>query len=206
MIFSGSKDKQFFTLLSSAASVISETAAEFARLAEQPDLAGELSPSIKALEKKGDEVTHQIISLLNRLFITPLEREDILSLAVRLDDVTDGLEAAAARIHLFKLRSRNPLFVEFAKVIQAQAVEIAAAVEKLENKNLQLIRQHAFKINDLENEGDQLLRRSLEELFDHEKDAVMIIKLKEIYETLESVTDRAEDVANALESVVMKNS
>lgn len=206
MLFSGSKDKQFFTLLTHAASIIKETAAEFTRLAEQPERAGELSPGIKTLEKKGDEVTHQIISLLNRLFITPLEREDILSLAVRLDDVTDGLEAAAARMDLFKLRSRNPFFVEFAKLIEAQAVEIAAAVEKLENKNLQSIRQHAMKINVLENDADQVLRRSLEELFDQEKDAIMIIKLKEIYETLESVTDRAEDVANALETVVMKNS
>lgn len=206
MMFSGSQDKQFYTLLTSAAHVLIETAAEFGRLAEQPDRAAELSPKIKALEKKGDDATHQIISLLNRLFITPLEREDILTLAVRLDDVTDGLEAAAARIHLFKLFSKNQFFVEFAKLIQAQGTQILAAIERLESKNLQLIRQNAMQINILENEGDQLLRRSLEDLFDNEKDPIMIIKLKEIYETLESVTDRAEDVANALETVVMKNS
>ncbi|HWI65336.1 MAG TPA: DUF47 family protein [Symbiobacteriaceae bacterium] len=206
MLFGGSKENQFFRLLSSAASVLSETAAQFGRLAEQPELVAELSPKIKALEKQGDDITHEIISLLNRLFITPLEREDILSLAVRLDDVTDGLEAAAARIHLFKLRTRNQFFVDFAKLIQAQAAEIVAATQRLESKNLQPIRQHAMQINVLENEADQLLRRSLEALFDEQSDAVMIIKLKEIYETLESVTDRAEDVANALESVVMKNS
>lgn len=206
MLFGGSKENQFFRLLSSAASVLSETAAQFGRLAEQPELVAELSPKIKALEKQGDDITHEIISLLNRLFITPLEREDILSLAVRLDDVTDGLEAAAARIHLFKLRTRNQFFVDFARLIQAQAAEIVAATQRLESKNLQPIRQHAMQINVLENEADQLLRRSLEALFDEQSDAVMIIKLKEIYETLESVTDRAEDVANALESVVMKNS
>jgi len=206
MMFSGSQDKQFYTLLMSAAKVLTETADEFARLAEQPDSVAERSPQIKVLEKQGDDVTHQIISLLNRLFITPLEREDIMTLAVRLDDVTDGLEAAAARIHLFKLRAHNQFFVEFAKLIQAQAVEIVAAVEKLEAKNLQQIRQNAMQINLLENEADEVLRRSLEDLFDNETNPVMIIKLKEIYETLESVTDRAEDVANALESVVMKNS
>ncbi|HWI50634.1 MAG TPA: DUF47 family protein [Symbiobacteriaceae bacterium] len=206
MMFSGSQDKQFYTLLMAAAKVLTETADEFARLAEQPDTVTERSPQIKVLEKQGDDITHQIISLLNRLFITPLEREDIMTLAVRLDDVTDGLEAAAARIHLFKLRERNQFFVDFAKLVQAQAVEIVAAVEKLEAKNLQQIRQNAMQINLLENEGDQLLRRSLEDLFDNEPNPVMIIKLKEIYETLESVTDRAEDVANALESVVMKNS
>ncbi len=206
MMFGGSKDKQFFTLLTSSARVLTETAAEFARLAEQPERTAELAVKIKALEKKGDDSTHEIISLLNRLFITPLEREDILTLAVRLDDVTDGLEAAAARIHLFKLNSRNRFFVEFGKLIAAQAAQILAATQRLEGKDLQQIRENTKQINLLENDGDELLRQSLEELFDNEKDAIMIIKLKEIYETLESVTDRAEDVANALESVVMKNS
>lgn len=206
MLFSGSKDKQFFSLLITAARNLAETAEEFNRLVEQPETVAQRSLQIKALEKKGDETTHEVYSLLNRLFITPLEREDILSLAVRLDDVTDGIEAAAARIQLYKLAGRNRFFADFAKLILAQAAEIVTAVERLDSKDLQIIRQNAVKINTLENEGDQLLRQSLEDLFDREKDPVMIIKLKEIYETLESVTDSAEDVANALESVVMKNS
>lgn len=206
MLFSGSKDKQFFSLLITAARNLAETAEEFNRLVEQPETVAQRSLQIKALEKKGDETTHEVYSLLNRLFITPLEREDILSLAVRLDDVTDGIEAAAARIQLYKLADSNRFFTDFAKLILAQAAEIVTAVERLDSKDLQVIRQNAVKINTLENEGDQLLRQSLEDLFDRENDPVMIIKLKEIYETLESVTDSAEDVANALESVVMKNS
>ncbi|HLN60611.1 MAG TPA: DUF47 family protein [Symbiobacteriaceae bacterium] len=206
MLLSGSKDKQFFALLISAAYNLAETAQEFGRLAEEPHTAAERSVQIKALEKKGDGVTHEVFGLLNKLFITPLEREDILMLAVRLDDVTDGLEAAAARIQLYKLTEHNPFFVQFAKVILAQVNQIVTAVERLDSKDLQVIRKNAMRINELENEADELLRRSLEDLFDRETNPVMIIKLKEIYETLESVTDSAEDVANALESVVMKNS
>lgn len=205
MFWRGTGDRQFFALLADSAQTIAEGAQEFSRITAEPERAGEYASRLKDLEKRGDRCTHDLIALLNRLFITPLDREDILTLAVKLDDVTDGLEAAAARIHLYRIRDRNPYLQEFARLIAAQAQEIVAAVQNLQEKKYDALRENAVRINELENQGDELLRRALEDLFEHETNPTTIIKLKEIYETLETVTDQAEDVANALETVVMRN-
>lgn len=206
MLFESAKDKQFFTLLLDAARNIAASTDEFTQMVTRLDRATEYAGKLKDLEKKGDGYTRELIALLNKLFITPLDREDILGLAVKLDDVIDALEAASARLRLYKITQSDRFLTGFADLIKRQAQQIVQALEKLQAKNLQGIRENAVQINLLENQGDDLLRESLEELFDREQNAVTIMKLKEIYETLESVTDKAEDVANALESVVMKNS
>lgn len=206
MLFESSKEKQFFVLLSNACQNVAESARVYVQMAEQMDQVGEYAVKLKSLEKTGDKFTHDIIALLNKLFSTPLDREDILTLAVKIDDVVDGLEAAAARMRLYKIQSTNRFLQGFAHLILSQAQEMVNALEKLQTKNLAGIRENTMQINVLENQGDDLLREALEDLFEHATDPVMIIKLKEIYETLETVTDRAEDVANVLEGVVMKNS
>ncbi len=205
MLLSGNKDRQFFSLLLDGAQNLSEAAQMFNQFAQNLNRAGEFAARLKDLEKRGDRYTHDLITLLNKLFVTPLDREDIMALAVKLDDVIDGMEAAAARLHLYKIAGEDRFIREFSVLIQSQAEEILLAMRRLQSKDLLKIRENAVQINVLENQGDDLLRESLAQLFEQEKDPIRIIKLKEIYETLESVTDRAEDVANALESVIMKN-
>jgi predicted phosphate transport protein (TIGR00153 family) len=206
MLFGGGKDKQFFALLNEAAQTISETAKVFDAMVQNLERSGEYAEKLYKLEKQGDRITHDVILLLNKLFITPLEREDILELAMQLDGVVDGIEAAAARLHLYKVKGSNHVLREFASVINQQAAELGTAMQRLAAKQLQPMRENTVRINELENQGDKILRDALEKLFEHETNPIQIIKLKEIYETLEEVTDRAEDVADVLESVIMKHS
>lgn len=205
MFLTGNKDRQFFSLLMDAAQNLAETARIFGQFAQNLTRAGEYAAQLKDLEKRGDRYTHDLITLLNKLFVTPVDREDILALAVKIDDVVDGLEACAARLHLYRIHEDNRFIREFARLVQSQADEIVLAMHRLQTKDLLKIRENAVQINVLENQGDDLLRQSLGDLFDQETDPIRVIKLKEIYETLETVTDRAEDVANGLESIVMKN-
>ncbi|BDG58923.1 DUF47 domain-containing protein [Caldinitratiruptor microaerophilus] len=205
MLFASHRDRQFFSLLRDAAQNLAESAQVFWDLSQATGRADEYAARLKDLEKRGDRYTHDLITLLNKLFVTPLDREDILRLAVVLDDVVDGLEAAASRIFIYRVDEDNRYIREFASLIMGQAEEVVQAVERLQTKDLLRIRENAVQINVLENQGDDLLREALANLLNHEQDPVRIIKLKEIFETLETVTDRAEDVANALESVVMKH-
>lgn len=188
-----------------AAQNLVESAQTFSQLSQDMSRSGEYAARLKDLEKRGDRYTHDLITLLNKLFVTPLDREDILRLAVVLDDVVDGLEAAASRVFIYRIDEDNRYIREFASLILNQAEEIVLAMHRLQGKELLRIRENAVQINVLENQGDDLLRESLANLLNYEHDPIRIIKLKEILEMLETVTDRAEDVANALESVVMKH-
>jgi hypothetical protein len=204
LLFGGSKDKQFFTLLQRAAQNSVEGARLFGKLVETADYAH--VTALKELETKGDNLTHEAISLLNKAFTTPIDREDILALAVRIDDVIDGLEAAGARMKLYKITEGDRFMREFARLIEAQVAQMVQALEAMSSKSIESARPHCVQINLLENEADTVLREALEQLFDNETDAIRIIKYKELYETLEEITDKAEDVANLVESVVMKHS
>ena len=161
---------------------------------------------IKILEDKGDEYTHTIIHALNKTFITPLEREDILGIALKLDDVVDGIEAIADRLELYKITRADDYMRLFAQMIVNSAEEIVTAMNLLAQKKMQQMERHIYRINELENEADQLLRECLMTLFEEHHDPIYIIKKKEIFEMLEGVTDACEDVANILEALIMRNS
>lgn len=161
---------------------------------------------IKILEDKGDELTHRIIHALNKTFITPLEREDILGIAVEMDNVVDGIEAVADRMELYKVHEADDYIRLFAQMIVNSADEIVAAINLLVQKKMQEMMRHIYRINELENEADQLLRECIMTLFQEYKDPIMIIKKKELYEMLEGVTDACEDLANILEALLMRNS
>lgn len=161
---------------------------------------------IKVLEDKGDELTHKIIHALNRTFITPLEREDILGLALKLDDVVDGIEACADRMELYKVTEADDYIKLFAQMIVNCADEIEIALRLLEQKKVKQMLRHIYRINELENEADQLLRESIQDLFNEYNDPIIIIKKKDIYEMLEGITDACEDVADILEALLMRNS
>jgi len=159
---------------------------------------------LKDIEHRGDEMTHAIITKLNQTFITPFDREDIHKLASSLDDVLDYLNSAGDRLVLYKIEGAPPEAEKLAELVVKQCEELHSAVKNLE-KHDHVVLQHCVEVNRLENEADTVSRRAIGRLFDHERDPIALIKLKELYEVLETATDKAEDAANVLESVVLKS-
>jgi uncharacterized protein len=204
MVFK-SKDK-FAILLNSISSNIKESADFFAdfKLNNVSDLKV-FADKMKDYEHQGDTYVHDIIKELNNAFITPIEREDILLLAMNMDDVLDGLEHTAALFEMYSIINADEYMLKFVDAIKNCAYEIHAAVVTLSTKKLQNIREHAIKIKDLESVCDGIQRQSIKNLFTVEKDPIRIIQFKEIYENLEEIADYCQTVANTLESIIMKN-
>lgn len=161
--------------------------------------------TIKSLETKGDSFVHETIQELNKVFITPIEREDILQLTMSMDDVLDGIEACAALFEMYSITQADEYMLKFVHAIRACADEIDESIDLLTNKKLPPIREHAIKIKDYESKCDGVLRLSIKHLFAVEKDPIRIIQYKEIYEALEEIADHCQGVANTLETIIMKN-
>jgi uncharacterized protein len=159
--------------------------------------------TIHRIEREGDELTHAILTKLNQTFITPFDREDIHELASKLDDVLDFINAAGARIEMYRITAPPPAAGELAAIILMQCLAMQQAVSLMQ-KNGDIL-SHCVEINRLENEADQVSQQAIAALFDREKDPINLIKIKELLECLERATDKAEDVANVLETVVLKN-
>lgn len=158
---------------------------------------------IKEIEHRGDDMTHRILVKLNQTFITPFDREDIHLLASSLDDVLDFIFAASDRLLNYKITQPSPSAKVLASIILKQTEELRKAVGLLSNDGRLL--NHCVEVNRLENEADQVSREAIGRLFDNSSDAITLIKLKELLEILEEASDKAEDVANVLETVVLKN-
>jgi predicted phosphate transport protein (TIGR00153 family) len=158
---------------------------------------------IKDIEHAGDTVTHEIVRRLNTTFVTPIDREDIYALASRLDDVLDLIDAVADRLLVYKIERPTDGAIAMAKIIVKTADETDRAVRCLRTLSPSY-HKHAVEVNRLENEADRLLRDQLAALFEGARDAIEVIKWKELYETMESVTDRCEDVVNVIEGIVLK--
>ena len=158
---------------------------------------------IHRIERDGDELTHAILTKLNQTFITPFDREDIHELASKLDDVLDFVNSAGARIVMYRITTPPPAAGELAAIILRQCQELQKAVSLMQKNGNILV--HCVEINRLENEADQVSQQAIAGLFEHEKDPINLIKIKELLEFLERATDKAEDVANVLETVVLKN-
>jgi uncharacterized protein len=159
--------------------------------------------SIRKIEREGDELTHAILTKLNQTFITPFDREDIYQLASKLDDVLDFIHTATTRILMYRITAPPPAASELAKIILMQSEELQKAVSLMQKNGNILV--HCVEINRLENEADNVAQQAIAKLFEHEKDPITLIKIKELIEFLERATDKAEDVANVLEAVVLKN-
>lgn len=160
--------------------------------------------TIKDLEHKGDLQTHEIIQKLNTSFITPFDREDIYALASALDDIIDVIDASAKHLITYHIDKITPEAKELGFIILKTCQTIEKAVAMLDNKT-QHIHEYCIEINSLENEADRVRTDAISRLFEEEKDPIFLIKWKEIYENLELITDKCEDAANILESVVVKN-
>ncbi|KAF1086707.1 putative pit accessory protein [Sporotomaculum syntrophicum] len=204
MIFK--KKDFFFTTLMLSAQNLKEASDLFLEEINNLREVEEYATKIKDLEHKGDDYTHDIIRALNKTFITPLEREDILGLATKIDDVIDGIEECADRLCLYQVKQADEYIVAFAENIVKSCHEIVAAMDLLEQKKLPEMMQHVFRINELENEADSLLRVCIRSLFEKTDDPILIIKKMQLYEMLERITDVCEDVADILESLQMRNS
>jgi uncharacterized protein len=159
--------------------------------------------AIKELEHQGDQTTHEIVRKLNTTFITPMDREDIHELASRLDDVLDFIEAAAERLVVYRIKEPTSACRAMSEVIVSIAHATDRAIRCLRRMDPGF-HEHAVEVNRLENNADTLLRDSLAAMFEEQSDPIEIIKWKEIYETMETVTDRCEDVANVIESIILK--
>jgi predicted phosphate transport protein (TIGR00153 family) len=199
------RDQEFFVLFEKAAQNIHDGATVLKDFLDNFENPKDKARQIEDIEHKGDTLTHDIIKKLNTTFITPIEREDILALASSLDDVIDLIHGAATRIVLYKVTEATPEAKELGFLILKATRELSRGVALLSSKKMTGIHDHCVEVNSLENEADRVCRDAIAHLFEHEKDPITILKWKEIYETLETATDRCEDAANVLESVAMKN-
>ncbi len=198
------RDKKFFDMFAEMAANLGEGARLLKQILDDfHDLENRVQ-KLKDIEHRGDEMTHSVLTKLNQTFITPFDREDIYRLASSLDDVLDFTYAAGVRLVVYKIKAAPPAASQLAEIVIKQTDQIMKAVTQLEKKHDHVL-EYCVEINRLENEADQVSRAAIGELFDKEKDPISLIKLKELYEALEIATDKAEDVANVLEGVVLKS-
>jgi predicted phosphate transport protein (TIGR00153 family) len=201
------RDERFFELFTSVATMNVEAARTLAALFKAPaEKRTYLVETIKRLEHQADQVTHELVSRLDRSFITPLDREDIHLLASRLDDVLDRIDGTARRSAIFRVEAAPQGVHVLADVITRATEELLNAVKVLENAKAGVVIQACIEVKKLEEEGDSAYSEWLGRLFDEEQDPIALVKWKEIYDTLEKTLDQAEDVANILESIAIKHS
>lgn len=200
------KELKFFDCLNQQAENLVK-AAEFFKAALKDGVLDETEVwKIHELEHEGDTLAHEITDMLNRTFITPIDREDIYSLANNLDDVLDLLNAMAGRIRLYKLNPKDEHFVQFIDLIEQAAAALANAIKHMpDTKRQRRVLDHCIEVNRLENLGDSLREKAISRLFEQEKDPLAVMKWKEIYETAEGALDECEHVAKAIESILVKN-
>ena len=199
------KDDKFFILFKQMTENITEGAILLKDMLDNFNDPAESQRKIKDLEHKGDAITHDIIQKLNKTFVTPLDREDIYALASKLDDILDLIDVCSQRIIMYNVDSIPPEAKSLGFIILQSCLVVDKAVAMLGKKSNEQLFALCVEINALENEADRVCREAISRLFDEEKDPIQLIKWKEIFETLEKATDKCEDAANILESVVVKN-
>ncbi len=198
------KDTKFFAMFKEMTVRIIEGAELLKDMLDNFEDPATSQRKIKDIEHKGDSQTHDIIKKLNKSFITPFDREDIYALSAALDDILDLIDASAQRFVMYNVERPTPEAKELAFLILKSCQTLDKAVGLLGGR-LEPISEYCVEVNALENEADRVCREAISRLFDEEKDPIQLIKWKEIYETLERATDKCEDAANILESVVVKN-
>jgi uncharacterized protein len=201
------KDKVFFQLFESVSETVVQMAAKLNEVVHEKDFEkrGILIKEIEDLEHVNDDYTHRIFTELGRNFITPFDREDIHYLATALDDICDYIFASAKKINFYKVNPDDETFHKMAELILNSCTEVRKAVAELRDmKNLRKITDAMVTINSIENQADDIFDLSIERLFETEPDAKEVIKKREIYQVMEIVTDKCEDAANVVESIIIK--
>jgi uncharacterized protein len=198
------REEQYFALFSQMTSYIYDASRALVEMVN--DREGnyeEHARRIKAIEHECDELTHTVSTRLNKSFITPFDREDIYLMSSALDDIVDLIDDSALTMVMYGVRETTVHARHLADVILRMAVELHEIVKKLERPNG--ITPRLVELHRLENEGDDIYHRAIAELFQNATDPLIVIKWKDIYEKLESAVDRCENVANIIESVIIKH-
>jgi uncharacterized protein len=198
------RETKFFHLFAEMAQNLTEGASLLKQLLTDFKDIDTRVQQLKTIEHRGDDMTHNILTKLNQTFITPFDREDIHRLASSLDDVLDFIYAAGVRLVMYKINTAPEAASLLADIILRQSNELSTALSRLEQRQEHVL-ERCVEINRLENEADSVARAAIGLLFEKEKDPISLIKLKELYEVLETATDKAEDAANVLEAVVLKS-
>lgn len=198
------REDAYFTLFSQIAGKIEEASTILMEMLESDGTDhASFTKRIKDVEHACDSLTHEITTKLNKSFITPFDREDIYTLSVALDDICDYIDAGARAIAMYDIRDYSPEAKQLARIIRDMGAQIHAAVAILSKPTG--INQHFVEIHRLENQADDVYFQAIGKLFKDATDPIRVIKLKELYEILENATDRAESVANIIESIVLKH-
>jgi len=200
------REEKFFELFEAGAHNIVQASQVLKQLIDTWEGIEQRVEEIAELEHKGDNITHEIIARLHRTFVTPFDREDITALAQSLDDVMDFIDATARAMFLYKVDRPGKRARELADIIIQATVELEKAVLDLRHRaKLKQILERCVELNRLENAADVVFRAAMAELFEDSTDMAHVIKWREIYEHMESATDRCEDVANVIEGVALKH-
>ncbi|HZS66281.1 MAG TPA: DUF47 domain-containing protein [Burkholderiales bacterium] len=201
------REGKFFDLFNAHAERIVEGARELAAMMSRFDELDAHAQRIDGAERAADKITHETITLLHRTFITPFDREQIHGLITKMDDILDLIQDVAESIALYDLRAATPEAKQLAEICQQSCDRVKAAVALLTNlKDPQAILKSCEEIDRLESDADRVMRGAMSKLFREENDLKQVMKLRVIYDLLESITDRCEDVANVIEGIVIENS
>ena len=201
------KDRVFYQLFEVVAEELVKMGVALKEVVNEPDFEkrAALIKKIEDMEHVNDDHTHHIFTELSRNFITPFDREDIHSLATSLDDIADYIYGSAKKINFYRVNPNDIGIQKFADLIYLGCVQVHKAVTELRNmKNMRQITDALVAINSIENQGDDIFDMSIERLFATEPDAKEVIKKREIYQIMEVVTDKCEDAANVIESIIIK--
>ncbi|MFM9945296.1 MAG: DUF47 domain-containing protein [Bacteroidia bacterium] len=204
------KERKFFTMFEQATSNLVEISKLLVEMvkASSTEERKRLRNEIENLEHVGDNITHDILNQLSLSFITPFDREDIHQLAVVIDDIADYINGVSSRIIIYKIEPDNitPEVVKLAELIQRCCEELHIAVSQLRDlKQVEKINEAYVRINSIENHADDIFDSAIGKLFEEEKDPIHLIKMKELYATLETATDKAEDAADIIKSIQVKH-
>jgi hypothetical protein len=200
------KDKLFFPLFDQACNNMVEIAKVLENALKSDSVTRIQSyETINLLEKQGDEITHAIMRETGNTFIVPFDREDIQALAIAIDDVVDYIYGTSKRLDLYKVHQISPAMIRLAEIITLSAIELQSAVREMRSlRNVRKVRAHLHTINTLENEADVIMNTTIADLFKNETDAMVILKTKEVITFLENATDKCEEAAHVIDSVIIK--
>jgi hypothetical protein len=200
------KEEKFYDLFEELINKIEEGGKLFLEMVEQYEYPLPKITKLKELEHEADVITHRTYEKMHKSFLTPLDREDIYALVNKMDSILDMIEASAARMNLYKVKKPTKVIIDQAKILNEAIRKVKFVVHAMRDmKNSKMILDACVEINTLENEGDIVLRTAMVDLFEHEKDAIELIKWKEIFERIEEALDVCEDVSNIVEGIVLKH-
>ena len=200
------REEKFYDLFEELADKIEEGSNLFLDMLLNYDSFEQRLSKLKEIEHEADIITHRTYEKMHTTFLTPIDREDIYALVNKMDSILDMIEAAAARMHLYKVKKPTKVIIDQAKILNEAIRKVKLIVCGMRDmKNSKMIIDACVEINTLENEGDIVLRSAMVDLFENEKDAIELIKWKEIFERIEEAIDVCEDVSNIVEGIVLKH-